>query len=707
MPVSSRVAPSGAGSAFTKFKWASKAVAKQKRRKHRPTFEQRHVVAAAGEMIYGRRHSEVEALKHQKVSLRQMVKDGVFSPDSLLKAKWDTLIVLCVIYLAFLVPFKVAFQVGNEGILLVVAILMDLLFIADVLFSFRTGFVENGVYCVDKKRIAEKYIKSWFLLDVIASAPLSFVPAGGAVDNNWVRFLKIFRLLRLTRLSRILNVWERNMVMHPGMLRLFKLFSLVILVAHWTACTWVIFGDLIGFGETIWVPSLSFEHDYTLSEKYFQALYWAFVVLFTFSTEDNKPELPSEATITIIFIITGVYMNATIIGSTSSLLASLDDTKREQQEMMQHLFSYMKNRSLPKSLQNRMRDNIMFAISRKEDILSHAVLQYLSPALRAEVADHLNAQLLNDVWLFSNCDDRLKESMSLMLVPVYYGQNQVVFEEGTPAMEMYFIKMGEVGVYCNFQAGLDSREEKRQAEKASSSQSMKLPVRSKSEVTAITVLGQGTFFGEAALIDEDGIRNATLRTLTPCELLVLERSKFLEVAEDHPEFIQEINTVASKRRKRMSIIRKKKLRGAKLKANSKKKVDKKKRQTQVVDLLRRWFDAVRASDAAAVSRMVASKKFLIDALELTDEKHTALHIAVTSNDLSMLKLLLDLGANIDAKDGKGRTPLDLETSTEIEDFFKFYTGAGDSMEPKDDSIELDSELDAGGLQRILEEDEDS
>ena len=318
-------------------------------------------------------------------------------------------------------------------------------------------------------------------------------------------------------------------------------------------------GDLIGFGETIWVPSLAYKYDLSLPEQYMQALYWAFVALFTFSTEDEKPQLPSEAAVTIIIFIVGIYMNATIIGSTSSLLASLDSTKREQQEMLQHLFSYIRNRGLPKSLQNRMRDNIMFAISRKEEILSHDVLQYLSPRLRAEVAEYLNAHLLRDVWLFHSCSDEVKESVALMLQPVYYGQNQVIFEEGAPALEMYFIKMGEVGVYCNFQAkGSEQKVDgKRSPRAAKDAKSIPEKKEDNGGVTAITVLGKGTFFGEAALIDEDGVRNATLKTLSPCELLLLERSKFLRVVKDYPKFYNEIEAVASKRRKRMQIIRKK------------------------------------------------------------------------------------------------------------------------------------------------------
>ena len=53
--------------------------------------------------------------------------------------------------------------------------------------------------------------------------------------------------------------------------------------------------------------------------------------------------------------------------------------------------------------------------------MSHKVLQFLSPALKSELASHLDAELLNGVWLFTNCGKELKQQMALMLRPLYYG----------------------------------------------------------------------------------------------------------------------------------------------------------------------------------------------------------------------------------------------------------------------------------------------
>ena len=180
-------------------------------------------------MIYAR-HSEIQALKHQHFSFKEAIKTASYSRLKRLKAKIQLSILR---YISrFVVPFKLLS--ASVALVSVRPRRCNGFFFIDIAFSFRTGFVENGVYCVSKERIASKYMSSWFPIDLVASAPPSLLPDDLTDNNSWLRFLKLFRLLRLTRLSRILSVWERNMVMHPGVLRLFKLFSLVILVAHWT-----------------------------------------------------------------------------------------------------------------------------------------------------------------------------------------------------------------------------------------------------------------------------------------------------------------------------------------------------------------------------------------------------------------------------------------------------------------------------------------
>ena len=62
----------------------------------------------------------------------------------------------------------------------------------------------------------------------------------------------------------------------------------------------------------------------------------------------------------------------------------------------------------------------------------------------------------------------------------------------------------------------------------------------------LAVLGRGDVFGEIALI-RDQPRNASVRTLTPCLLLTLDREPFLELLESRPRLREYVERVAAER----------------------------------------------------------------------------------------------------------------------------------------------------------------
>ena len=70
----------------------------------------------------------------------------------------------------------------------------DTVFIIDIVLNFF--FVEedvNGEMIMDQKRIAITYLKSWFIIDLIASFPISFIMHFTRNSDGYVaiRFMKL------------------------------------------------------------------------------------------------------------------------------------------------------------------------------------------------------------------------------------------------------------------------------------------------------------------------------------------------------------------------------------------------------------------------------------------------------------------------------------------------------------------------------------
>ena len=56
---------------------------------------------------------------------------------------------------------------------------MDSCFMLDIVVTFNTGFYKKGYLVMKRKEIIINYIKTWFILDMLASFPYSWV-----MDND-------------------------------------------------------------------------------------------------------------------------------------------------------------------------------------------------------------------------------------------------------------------------------------------------------------------------------------------------------------------------------------------------------------------------------------------------------------------------------------------------------------------------------------------
>jgi len=53
--------------------------------------------------------------------------------------------------------------------------IIDVSFMIDVIVTFNTGFYKKGYLVMKRKEIIKNYIKTWFILDILASFPYSWV----------------------------------------------------------------------------------------------------------------------------------------------------------------------------------------------------------------------------------------------------------------------------------------------------------------------------------------------------------------------------------------------------------------------------------------------------------------------------------------------------------------------------------------------------
>ena len=140
---------------------------------------------------------------------------------------------------------------------IVVNLTIDCFLMLDILLNFRTGFVDkyDQLHIIaDPKAIRNRYLRTWFLLDLVSSFPLeAFVPLFANDDDTYTELVKVLRIFRFVRAIKILRVLRIIRALKGMTHRIFarqsamickciRCLTYMLLTAHYFACFWYAVG---------------------------------------------------------------------------------------------------------------------------------------------------------------------------------------------------------------------------------------------------------------------------------------------------------------------------------------------------------------------------------------------------------------------------------------------------------------------------------
>uniref|UniRef100_A0A915I0L0 Ion transport domain-containing protein n=1 Tax=Romanomermis culicivorax TaxID=13658 RepID=A0A915I0L0_ROMCU len=196
----------------------------------------------------------------------------------------------------------------------VVDLIVDIMFIVDIIINFRTTYVnENDEVVSHPGKIAIHYFKGWFLIDVVAAIPFDLLLFSSQPDETTtlIGLLKTARLLRLVRVVRKLDRYSEY-----GAAVLLLLMATFALIAHWLACIWYAIGatELTVHNYT-WLHQLAdaVEAPYDkngrygpeLSSKYITSLYFTLSVITSVGFGNVAPTTDAEKIFSICIMMAG------------------------------------------------------------------------------------------------------------------------------------------------------------------------------------------------------------------------------------------------------------------------------------------------------------------------------------------------------------------------------------------------------------------
>ncbi|XP_077051373.1 potassium/sodium hyperpolarization-activated cyclic nucleotide-gated channel 2 [Siphateles boraxobius] len=457
----------------------------------------------------------------------------IIHPYSDFRFYWDLVMLCLMMGNLIILPWGITFfEDQNTLPWITFNVASDTLFLADLIFNFRTGIMEeeNSQIILDPQVISRRYLRGWFTIDFISSIPVDYIFLIVDIESRLesaevyrtaralriVRFTKILSLLRLLRLSRLIRYihqWEEIFHMTydlaSAVVRIVNLIGMMLLLCHWDGCMQFMVPMLQDFPANCWVSKNNMVNS-TWDVQYSYALFMSMSHMLCIGYGAQAPDGPTDVWLTMISMIIGATCYAMFLGNATNLVQSLDASHRQYQEKYKQVEQYMSFHKLPADMRQRIHDYYEHRFQGKmfdeENILGE-----LSDPLKEEIVNFNCRGLVANMPLFANADPHFVTVLLTKLRFEVFQPGDMVIREGTLGRKMYFIQHGCVSVITH-----DNKEKK---------------------------LNDGCYFGEICLLTR-GRRTASVRAETYCRLYSLSVDSFNEVLEENPLMRRAFESVA-------------------------------------------------------------------------------------------------------------------------------------------------------------------
>uniref|UniRef100_A0A3Q1H5R1 Voltage-gated delayed rectifier potassium channel KCNH4 n=1 Tax=Anabas testudineus TaxID=64144 RepID=A0A3Q1H5R1_ANATE len=444
---------------------------------------------------------------------------------SISKALWDWLILLATFYVAVTVPYDVCFASHDEGsdhhslvshTTMGSDIAVEILFILDIVLNFRTTYVsQSGQVVYDARSIYLHYCTTWFFVDLIAALPFDLLYAFNITVTSLVHLLKTVRLLRLLRLLQKLDRYSQY-----SAVVLTLLMSVFALLAHWMACVWYVIGRkeiessdpvtwdigwLQELGKRLETPYInSTMGGPSMPSAYIASLYFTLSSLTSVGFGNVCANTDAEKIFSICIMLMGALMHAVVFGNVTAIIQRMYSRRSLYHTRMKDLKDFIRVHRLPQQLKQRMLEYFQATWTVNNGINANELLHDFPDELRADIAMHLNKDILQ-LPVFERASRGCLRSLSLHIKTSFCAPGEYLIRHGDALQANYFVCSGSLEVL--------------------------------KDGMVLAILGKGDLIG-ADLPEHDLVikTNADVKALTYCDLQYISVRALREVLGLYPEY---------------------------------------------------------------------------------------------------------------------------------------------------------------------------
>ncbi|KAF1323576.1 Voltage-gated ion channel, partial [Globisporangium splendens] len=415
-------------------------------------------------------------------------------PSSTFRVRWDFPRFLCIIFVAFEVPYYIVFISNHNaqqnflveqeiGLRYAATLLVELFFIADLILRARFfAYLDPTAMLnvVDSEMIFAAYKANGFYLDLFAATPIGLIMEpiqGAAEDFSWG-----FRVSRLCRLRYLLDLIQ-DLGDYYGMSSKFQLVMSLLLgvtlslhmtgclwfamawvplswngsevvasseitraeclhmATHFQNCSWVRFDCYGHIGSTF--PIEDKDSIYKASFAYLRSLYWAAVALTAVGYGDIVAFSTAESYFAALWVFIGGIINFGVVGAMSSTISNLMANQHHHVEKLNTINNVMEHLRISEKLRTEIRRFYHHQFTGRKKAYESQLLSHLPDQLCYQISSLLHSEATKCVTLFGSASREFLDEVTGKFRHRTYQNGETFVFEGDTCKEFIVILHGK------------------------------------------------------------------------------------------------------------------------------------------------------------------------------------------------------------------------------------------------------------------------
>ncbi|XP_076684855.1 potassium/sodium hyperpolarization-activated cyclic nucleotide-gated channel 1 [Andrena cerasifolii] len=438
-------------------------------------------------------------------------------PFSSFRIVWESFMTVFTFVALLVTPVSLTFYFELHGEWHKINDKLNMVFLCDIVMWFLTGYYDyrTKVIVLDPRIVALKYLKRYFLIDILTVVPI------GQVDDiipNSVWYCTTLNMMKILRTRNIIVYSRRLRDVYRLSFQLNKILEtsiISVMCIHWAGCLEyyvpISVATLGTLSNDSWIRSDYFQKKQTNTRKYLVCLNRAVIALVR-SCHYLSMKTLEDIILNLILTVVGFLGFIYLLIQFSQLMTTFHITIKRHLKIIQQLQEYMRYKELPRSLQNRLLTFYHYR-NKKHFQRNKDIINEVSPYLRVELVLHTYQRLINSVDLFKHLPEPVVVQVTAAVRSEIFMAGDEIIKAGSRGDALYFISSGTVAVYTS--TGIE-----------------------------VCHLEDGSYFGEIALVMESEHRIATVTAAETCEIYILDRSDFRRLISPYPDLLNRLQNVA-------------------------------------------------------------------------------------------------------------------------------------------------------------------